>query len=424
MDVLRRIAAEHGTPAYAYDIRRIRRQIERVWDALPAGAALLYSLKTNPSLSITAMMAAHGVGADVASASEILTALAAGMAPDQIFVSGPYHSPEVLELVHAHPGMTLSIDSLSELRRLSEIGGNFRALLRLQPDYEVATGMPSGQTSRFGIGVNELAACREILRGSTAVEVLGFHVFAGSQILDSAEVVRHLEQAAILARRAADALEIVPRTINLGGGFGVPYAPGDGELDLDTVAAALDRIAVRIAPARLAIELGRYLVAQAGWYLTTVVAMRPSAERFAVVVDGGSHQRADLCGLALCSTARPPVVLNDPQREPTAPVDVLGCLCLPSDILAEAAILPPLRIGDILAFPNAGAYGLSAAPVHFLSHPFPPEIGLDGDDTAVLRPRAELVALLDAQRKVLFARDSTLRAAQQAQERHSRISSR
>lgn len=420
MDVLRRIAAEYGTPAYAYDIGRIRQQIERVRRALPAGASLLYSLKANPNPSICALMAAHGVGADVVSASEIMTALSAGIPADNIFVSGPYHSPEVMELARSHPGMTLSIDSLSELRRCAEHG--VPVLLRLRPDYKVSACMPAGHASRFGIGVDEFAACDAILRASDSLAVRGFHVFAGSQILDAGAVVSHLEQAAALARRAADALHVVPEIINVGGGFGVPYGPEEHELDLETVAATLDHVAAKIAPARLTIELGRYLVAQAGWYLTTVVATRPSPQS-SVVVDGGSHQRADLCGIGLCTTAQPPVVLNDPHRKPSAAVDVLGCLCLPTDVLAEAAMLPPLSAGDILAFPNAGAYGLTAAPTHFLSHASPPEIGFEDDRTAVLRPRGDLAARLGTPRNV-FGDDGDLGSAQQTQERHSRVSSR
>jgi diaminopimelate decarboxylase len=411
MDVLGRIATEYGTPVYAYDIARIRRQIERVQRALPTGAALLYSLKANPSLAISEIMAGSGVGADVASASEMVTAITAGIAPESIFVSGPYHSPEVMELARQHPGTTLSVDSVSELRRCGE-ERQVRVVLRLRPDYVVDACVPAGHASRFGIGVDELPACKAILADLPSVDVRGFHVFAGSQILDGNEVVRHLEQAAALARRAADALEISPAIINLGGGFGVPYA-GEHELDLDLVGAALERIAATIAPARLTLELGRYLVAQAGWYLTTVVATRPGA----VVVDGGSHQRADLCGIGLCSTAERPIVLNEPDREPAAPLDVLGCLCLPTDVLAAAAMLPVLNIGDVLAFPNAGAYGLSAAPTHFLSHPSPPEVGFDEGRSAVLRPRGQLNKLLDTQRGGEFS------ATQQSQARQSRAAS-
>lgn len=416
MDVLRRIVAEHGTPAYAYDIGRIRRQVERVQQALPTGAGLLYSLKANPNLSITAVMAAYGVGADAASGAEIATALAAGIAPSDIFVSGPYHARDVMQLVQSNPDLTLSIDSVSELRRCYGEHGT-RALLRLRPDYKVSACMPSGEASRFGIGLDELGECAAVIRASDSHGIRGFHVFAGSQILDSESVVRHLEQATTLVCRAADELQIEPEIVNLGGGFGVPYGPGESELHLDVVATALHRIAAKVAPARLLIELGRYLVAEAGWYLTTVVATRGGA-RESVVVDGGSHQRADLCGIGLNSKAYAPIVLNDPDREGRTRIDVLGCLCLPTDILAEGVNLPPLKLGDILAFPNAGAYGLTAAPTHFLSHPSPPEVGFDSNHTSVLRPRGQLTTLLDTQTAGEFG------STQQTQERHSRISSR
>src|SRR5207302_10128502 len=179
----------------------------------------------------------------------------------------------------------------------------------------------------------------------------GFHVFAGSQVLAAEGVIHHLRSGLDLARRAADLLGFVPEIIDIGGGFGIPYGPDDQEMDLAQVADELGRLVKRAAPARLVMELGRYFVAKAGWYLTTVLGQQTHRGRKAVVVDGGTHQRGDLCGLGLRQKAFAPVPLVA-RTGALTPTDVLGCLSLPSDVLAEARPLPPLSLGDVLAFPK------------------------------------------------------------------------
>ena len=206
-------------------------------------------------------------------------------------------------------------------------------------------------------------------------------------MLDAQAVVRHLYAALQLVTRAADQLQCSPEILNLGGGFGVPYAADEHDLDLKPIADALDDIARRVEPAKIVIELGRYLVAQSGWYLTRVVGHQTHMGRPAVVVDGGIHQRADLCGLSLRTRAVTPIVLDASSEDRLRATDVLGCLCLPDDVLAEARQLPALTLGDVLAFPNAGAYGLSASPVLFLGHSYPVEVAFHAAGMEVLRER-------------------------------------
>jgi diaminopimelate decarboxylase len=199
--------------------------------------------------------------------------------------------------------------------------------------------------------------------------------------------------------RAAAALGITPEIIDLGGGFGIRYGSGDAELDLAAVAAELSVLVKQAAPARLVVELGRYIVAPAGWYLTTVIARQTHGGRPAVVVDGGSHQRGDLCGLGLRQRAFSPVVL-DARDSARTPTDVLGCLSLPADVLAEARALPELAPGDVLAFPNAGAYGLGASPFAFHAHPAPAEVAFEGSRIDVLRARQPVRSVLDGQARL------------------------
>ena len=393
--VLLRIAQCYGTPTYAYEVARIRNQVERLKTNLPQGVDLLYSLKANPSLGICGLMSDWGLGADVASSGELLTALKAGFPPQRISVSGPYKSPETLAQVWSSPEITISIDSISELCELARTNRSYRAHLRLRPDYSSSAIVNTGAGSRFGISFADLSQCYEYLE-SEAIKVVGFHVFSGSQVLDAGGVIQHLRGAMDLSLRAADFLRITPEVFNLGGGFGIPYGPDDEELELEPVAEELSVLAKRGSPARIVLELGRYLVAQAGWYLTTVVGKQTNEGRQAVVVDGGTHHRADACRLGLRTAALRPLVLNKKQQ-PIVATDVLGCLCLPDDVLAEASSLPPLEVGDVLAFSNAGAYGLSASPALFLSHPMPAEVGFEGMKMELFRARTSAQFFLENQ---------------------------
>ncbi len=293
------------------------------------------------------------------------------------------------------PEAIVSIDSPSELSLLAAEDLPNPVVLRLRPDYESCAVVTAGAGSRFGVTHDDLAVCCEII-ASEQINVIGFHVFAGSQVLEASGVIDHLRRGLELSLQAADALGIDPEFLNLGGGFGIPYGAGQAELDLVPVAAELESIVDRARGARVALELGRFLVAQGGWYLTSVLAHQTHGCRPAVVVDGGTHQRADMCGLNLRKNAAPPVVLGNPETT-TRPTDVLGCLSLPADVMTEAGTLPKLSIGDVLAYPNAGAYGVWSSPAVFHATPLPAEIAFEGSNIDVMRPPKPAASILDDQ---------------------------
>jgi diaminopimelate decarboxylase len=247
----------------------------------------------------------------------------------------------------------------------------------------------------------DLPSCRDVLAKS-GLNVIGFHVFSGSQILATEGIIHHLRGGVNLALRAAEVLGVKPEFIDLGGGLGVPYAPEDREVDLSVIGAELNALASRAAPAQLVLELGRYPVAQAGWYLTTVLANQAHRGRKAVVVDGGTHQRGDMCGLGLRHKGFAPVIIHGDSSAAwhngeLIPTDILGCLSLPGDVMVENRLMPPLAPGDVLAFPNAGAYGLAASPWLFHAHPAPAEAAFDGTRVHLLRPRRSPESILEGQ---------------------------
>ena len=393
------IARQHGTPTYAFDVRQLRAQVDKLRAHLPESVEIFYSLKANASLGICDVFADCGIGADVASAGELATVVAAGYPPERIFVAGPFKLPETISQLRAIPEAVLSVDSPSELRMLTDEGLSNRVVLRLRPDFDSAAVVTAGIESRFGFTDEDLRQCRQLV-SSGEIEVIGFHVFAGSQVLQTAGVIEHLRSSFDLSCRAAKVLSITPALFNLGGGFGIPYGLDDEELDLAPIGEELATLVDRAAPARLVLELGRYLVASAGWYLTSVVGHQTHQGRPAVVVDGGTHQRADLCGLCLRTKANPPAVLDAASSQLVA-TDVLGCLSLPADVLAESSPLPKLSPGNVLAFGNAGAYGLWSSPALFHGSPLPAEVAFDGATIQLMRQRRSAQSIVEDQHHVV-----------------------
>ena len=393
--VLREIVERHGTPTYAFDIRRLKSQVEKLRNYLPSDVEILYSLKANASLGICDVFAQSGIGADVASAGELATAIAAGFPEERIFVAGPFKMAETIAQLRNCPAAVVSVDSLSELHALSDAGLQNPAVLRLRPDFGSCAVVPAGSESRFGFTCQALDKCREFLPSCT-LNVIGVHVYAGSQVLDAEQLNGHLRRSLDLSLRAAESLGITATLINLGGGFGIPYGPAEEDLDLAKVGTELGDLVERAAPARLVLELGRYLVAEAGWYLTSVVGHQTLQGRPAVVVDGGVHQRADLCGLCLRSNQVPPLVLND-RGSALTPTDVWGSLSLPDDVMLEACPLPELARGDVLAFRHAGAYGVWSSPAMFHGSPLPTEVAFDGSTIHLMRKRKSPESILDDQ---------------------------
>jgi len=393
---LQEIAERYGTPCYAYDLSRLRAQVELIRTHLPPQVGVYYSLKANASLGISEVLRECGLGADVASAGELATAVEAGFAAEKIFVAGPYKSTETQAWLREFPEAIVSIDSPCELEQLTSAGLRNRAVLRLRPNFSSAATVAAGADSRFGFLLEQLTASRESVSRST-LPIIGFHVFAGSQVLSADNVNTHLQKGFDLALRAAELLRLELKFLDLGGGFGIPYRAQDEPLNLAVVGQKLKTLVDRLPGVRLTLELGRFFVAQAGWYLTRVVGEQTHGGRRAIVVDGGTHQRADLCGLCLRTKAAPPLVLSEVSSGRVEPTDILGCLSLPADIMAEACPLSATQIGDILAFANAGAYGLWASAVNFHGYPMPAEIAFDGDRIQPMRQPQPAKQILQGQ---------------------------
>ncbi|AQR72536.1 pyridoxal-dependent decarboxylase, exosortase A system-associated [Sphingomonas sp. LM7] len=364
---------DEATPAYVYDFDIIAARIARLRAALPTKVAVHYAIKANPLQALLAAIAPLVDGLDVASAGEMDKALDV-MAAGAISFAGPGKRDAEIELA-IRAGVTLNVESESEGQRALAIGGQLgmrpRLAVRVNPDFELrGSGMKmGGRASPFGVEAAHVAGLvkRLIIGGA---EWRGLHIFAGSQALDPAAVIETQAATVALAARIAEEARRAPPLVNLGGGFGIPYFLGDVSLDVEAIGAALAGELDQL-DTNYAIELGRWLVGEAGVYLARVVDRKVSQGETFLIVDGGLNHHLAATGNFGTVVRRnyPVAVAHRMQDPPEEIVTIVGPLCTPLDRLADRVALPRANVGDVIAVFASGAYGASASPSAFLGHP-------------------------------------------------------
>lgn len=376
------VAEAGDTPLFVYDIAIVAARIARFRAAMPA-IDLHYAIKANPHADVLAAIAPLVDGLDVASSGELAKALGVKPAAAISFAGPGKRDDELAVAIGA--GATLNVESEGEATRALAAGDRLgivpRLAVRVNPDIELrGSGMKmGGRASPFGVDAARAAALVKAIVAGGA-DWRGFHIYAGSQALGAEAIIETQAATLALAARLADEAGACPPLVNLGGGFGVPYFAGDVALDVERVGAALgEALAVRadvLADTRFAIELGRWLVAEAGVYLTRVVDVKQSQGETFVVVDGGlNHQLAASGNFGTVVRRNYPIaVASRMGMEPAGAVSVVGPLCTPLDRLGDRVALPPVQVGDLVAIFLAGAYGASASPAAFLGHPPAAEI--------------------------------------------------
>ncbi|WP_374511438.1 pyridoxal-dependent decarboxylase, exosortase A system-associated [Niveibacterium sp.] len=382
---LSRLAARVGqTPFYAYDRDLLAQRITELRNTLPAGVQLHYAMKANPMPALVSFIAARVDGLDVASGRELRVALDSGMDPQEISFAGPGKSLAELEQAIAS-GVLLNIESAREARLLSDIsertGWAARVAVRVNPDFELkSSGMKmGGGPKQFGVDAENVPSLLAEI-GQLGLQFEGFHLYAGSQNLRAESIVEAQQKSFELCLRLAESAPSAVRSFNLGGGFGIPYFPGEQRLDLAPVADNLARLqqeaASRAPGSRLVIELGRYLVGEAGIYVARVVERKLSRGHVFLVTDGGMHHHLAASGNfgQVIRKNYPVAIGNRMGSSDTENVSVVGPLCTPLDLLADKMDLPRAQGGDLVVVFQSGAYGFTASPRDFLSHPQPLEV--------------------------------------------------
>lgn len=382
---LTQLAARVGrTPFYAYDRALLAARVERLRAVLPREVKLHYAMKANPHPAVVGFMVPRVDGIDVASGRELSVALSAGADPREISFAGPGKSETELAQAVAS-GILVNVESFRELPLLAaasqRLGLPARVAVRVNPDFELkSSGMKmSGGPKQFGIDAEQVPAALARI-GELGLAFEGFHIYSGSQNLRPEAICESQTKALDLAiRLTADAPSPVT-TLNLGGGFGIPYFPGDQPLHLEPIGAHLQDIVSKartaLPAAGLVIELGRFLVGEAGIYVCRVLDRKVSRGEVFLVTDGGLHHHLAASGnFGQVVRKNYPVVIGTRiAGGPRERASVVGPLCTPLDLLADRMDLAVAGPGDLVVVMQSGAYGYSASPHRFLSHPEPVEV--------------------------------------------------
>jgi diaminopimelate decarboxylase len=382
---IERLAIRTGkTPFYVYDRNIMTRKVEILRESLPEGLHLHYAMKANPMPAVVQHLSQLTDGIDVASVAEMQVALNTGIDPLTISFAGPGKTDAELKSAVA-AGIIINMESEGEMERIAQIGDAISVLpnvsIRVNPDFELKTsGMKMGGGPKpFGVDAERVPDMLQRC-GQLNLNFKGFHIFSGSQNLRPEAIIEAQTKTFALAYRLA---EFAPQPItwlNIGGGLGIPYFPGEATLPLNEIAENLKPLIKeaqeRLPEAEIVMELGRYFVGEAGLYVSEVVECKESRGEKYAITNGGLHHHLSASGNfgQIIRKNYPVCIANRVTSQTTEKVNIVGPLCTPLDIIADKTVLPEVCIGDLIAVYQSGAYGLSASPRDFLSHPHPAEI--------------------------------------------------
>ncbi len=384
-NTINKLAIQAGSvPFYAYDRSAMARRLADMRARLPEQLYIHYALKANPMPALVQYLCDKVDGFDVASGKEMEVALDSGMRPEFVSFAGPAKSiNEIAAGIAA--GITFHVESETELKRIIAAGKAQeevpRVAIRVNPDFELkSSGMQmGGGAKQFGIDAEKVPAILQNLDPADA-EFVGFHIFSGSQNLKVEAIIESQQKAVDLAIDLAQHARESVVSLNIGGGFGIPYFPGEKPIELEPIGKNLEELLEKVDEAlpgaQLIIELGRYIVGEAGYYVCEVVDKKESRGEIFLVTNGGMHHHLAASGNfgQVIRKNYPVLVGNRVFSEITDVVNVVGPLCTPLDIIASKMELPYCEIGDYIVVMQSGAYGYTASPQMFLSHPAPVEL--------------------------------------------------
>ena len=386
---LRALVGAWPTPAYVYDLDQVLRRLDALRAAFGARFEISYAVKANPNRALLAAIAPRVNGFDVSSLAEAERVLEAG-GDKPISFTGPGKRDEELQRFAALGAGHVVVESLDEAESLSAIALSHGlprqpVILRINPlrvtrQFGAAMG---GASSQFGVDEEAVGAVLDALAGLEGVSLAGFHCHPATNGLKAAAVAENLAMMVDLFLRCVAQAGVAEPILIFGAGFGIPYFEGDEDLDLDAVASATNPVldTLRAKPgfgdARFVLELGRWIVGPAGYLLTTVLRTKTSRGAEIRVCDAGFNAHMAACGMLGGPVRRNWRMLNLTNRDGAIEAcDIVGPLCTALDRVATGIALPEVRKGDVLAILNSGAYGVTASPTRFISHPEPAEIAL------------------------------------------------
>lgn len=395
---VRELAARYGTPLFIYDGGVMRRSYRMLAEALSDFARIHYSVKANPAPAIIRLFCDEGAGVEIASSGEHRAAQAAGVTPGDILFAGPAKGARELEMVVAGGIGEIHLESFEEIERLTAIAARLKVKvpvsIRVNPVSSAQGGAMrmGGKPAPFGFDEETVSDVVSRVQSAPELDLRGVHIFAGTQILDEAVLLAQWWHGIDVAGRVAAIAGQKLKTIDLGGGLGIPYFAGDGQLDLAKLSAGLPALRRQLkshpllADSRLVVEPGRFLAGPAGIYVAAVNAAKISRGTRFLITDGGMHHHLAASGNLGQIIKRDYPVLAPAHMDvaESSPATIVGPLCTPLDTLARKVDMPELSAGDLVAVLQSGAYGRTASPVGFLSHPLPTEILIENGRVEII----------------------------------------
>ena len=372
------------TPFYAYGRQQITDRVALLRQALPSEIQLHYAMKANPMPAVVQHLASLVDGIDVASVGEMKVALDTPMSPGSVSFAGPGKKEHELRCAIA-AGVLLNVESPQEMTLIARLGNSLgiqpRVAIRINPNFELkSSGMKMGGGPKpFGVDAECVPDLLKQISG-LGLECIGFHIFSGSQNLNAAAIQDVHEKTVQLAIRLAEYAPSSIKLINMGGGFGIPYFPGEHSLNLPMIGENLQRLSMilkeHLPAARIALELGRYIVGEAGIYVCRILERKLSRGQMFLVTDGGLHHHLAASGNfgQVIRKNYPVIIGNKVYGAEREVVSVVGPLCTPLDVLADQLPMAKSAAGDFVVVLQSGAYGFTASPQAFLTHPLPVEV--------------------------------------------------
>lgn len=389
------ILNEYKSPMYLYDGAIIKNQYAKLKECLPEQFEIFFSMKANPLLGICQLMRRLGSRIEVASEGELHTAFTAGFPAQDIIFTSPGKTVDELSYAIDKEIYSINVESFEELEIIQEIASKkskrVNVSIRINPDYDaLGAGIKmSGGATQFGIDYKQVVDGINAMLHSPNINIIGIHVYMGTQMLVADNIVSIMDKIFEMALEVWTKTGINLKFLDLGGGFGVPYFKNDPELDLEALKSGINGIwnkyGDKFCDVRIAVESGRFLLAESGRFLTKVLYCKKSKDRTFIICDGGSNFHANSAFLGRYIRNNFPMSILGKENESVFETNVVGPLCTPTDVIGQRVMLPEAEPGDILSVEKSGAYGLTNSPVLFLSHPQPAEILVLDNTVHVLR---------------------------------------
>jgi len=390
-----------GTPCYLYAASVIDEKYKRITSGFP-GFDIFYSFKANPNVAIARRLRSLGACADISSMGELEAAIEAGFEPGDIAFVGPGKTEREIDAAIRTGVYAVAAESAQELALIETVSRRLSVpvdvLLRINTlEKPSSPEMMVGGPSKFGFDEESVV---QAVRGVKldGARLVGIHVYSASQVLDSGFISKHLDYVAGLALSLSNELDFELRCIDFGGGFGVPYENDQSDLDLvpiSLVAAGVRRRLAEQAPGcRLILEVGRYLLAESGVFVTRALRIKESRGTCFIITDGGMNHFSRPVFMRVKHAAR---ILNKLALRSDTRCSVAGPICTPIDVMATDVPLPRPEAGDVVGIFHAGAYGYTMSMMDFMSLGAPAEVLADAGRLRLIRKPKPPAHALDGQ---------------------------